>query len=118
MKLPDKLANVLQEVRIERAVQDAKWGEQNHENGTGEDYKELAASARAICDLSAEEGVCTWEKILLEETLEACAEADPLALRKELVQVAAVAVAWIEAIDRKAAQEMPPTERAPDGYPR
>jgi hypothetical protein len=51
----------------------------------------------------AQEGTTTWKHILREEFLEAMAEEDPEQLREELVQVAAVAVAWIEAIDRRAA---------------
>ncbi len=43
-----------------------------------------------------------WKTILLEEVAEAFAENDPATLRRELVQVAAVAAAWIEAIDRRA----------------
>jgi hypothetical protein len=42
----------------------------------------------------------TWAHILTEEFYEALAEADPEKLREELVQVAAVAVAWVECLDR------------------
>jgi NTP pyrophosphatase (non-canonical NTP hydrolase) len=81
---------VLQEVLAERIRQDAKWGEQN-----GHDFE--------------------WVSILTEEVGEAAQAAneanfrsgktrgDYTHLRAELVQVAAVAVAWIEAIDRRAA---------------
>lgn len=44
-----------------------------------------------------------WRHILDEEVAEALAETDPERLRAELVQVAAVAVQWIEALDRRAA---------------
>lgn len=37
----------------------------------------------------------------IEEVLEAFAEADPDRLRAELVQVAAVATKWIQALDRR-----------------
>jgi hypothetical protein len=37
----------------------------------------------------------------MEEVREAMAESDPAKLRVELVQVAAVSVAWIEALDRR-----------------
>jgi len=43
----------------------------------------------------------TWRDILYEEVLEAYVETDWSALRAELVQVAAVAVAWIEHLDRR-----------------
>lgn len=70
-----------------------------------------ATRARASCDGAARIGQCTWAHILVEEIAEAVEAATlaqlgrgPLAaLRKELVQVAAVAVSWIEAIDRRAA---------------
>ena len=45
-------------------------------------------------------GEGTWADILREEYFEALAETDPARLRVELIQVAAVAVAWVEAIDR------------------
>jgi hypothetical protein len=92
---------VLAEVERERGQQDEKWGEQNHADGTGEDYAELAEAARAQCDSAARVGAVTWRHILLEEVCEAAAEADPRKLREELLQVAAVAVAWVEAIDRR-----------------
>lgn len=43
----------------------------------------------------------TWLLIALEEALEAFSETDPVKLRAELVQLGAVVVAWIEAIDRR-----------------
>jgi len=69
------------EIEMERRRQLRKWGEQNH-NGT------------------------TWATILIEEVGEACKEVNEAVsverLREELIQVAAVAVAWIECIDRHA----------------
>lgn len=83
---------VIFDVVDERDRQDAKWGEQNH-------------------------GDAIWLAVLIEEVGEAAREilearpvvgyVDPIPpiatalLRAELVQVAAVAVAWIEAIDRR-----------------
>lgn len=76
---------------MERIQQDVKWGEQNHSNEK-------------------------WLSILLEELGEAATamnELDPVGERKypeiacienleiELVQVAAVSVAWIESLRRK-----------------
>ena len=49
-----------------------------------------------------ESGAHSWDAILLEEVFEALAESDPVRRRAELVQVAAVAAAEIEAIDRAA----------------
>lgn len=102
---------VLAEVMSERYRQDAKWGEQNHPDGTGYDVPltfgascmgGLADVARRVCQRRASEGKVTYLDILFEEVAEAFAEDDPAKLRGELVQVAAVAVAWVEAIDRRA----------------
>ncbi len=100
--------SVLDEVRAERARQDAKWGEQNHPDGTGRvvhlDYmpaEKQADEMKGRCQEKARRGTITYSDIALEEVYEANAETDPVKLRAELVQVAAVYVAWIEAIDRR-----------------
>ncbi|MBM6622648.1 hypothetical protein JTF08_13615 [Micrococcaceae bacterium RIT802] len=112
-------SRVLHQIRLERARQDAKWGEQNHPDGTGphsvplraiEDCfatpyaNQLADLATAATDRHAAEGRVTWADILLEEVFEALAESDLGRLRTELIQVAAVATQWVEAIDRRADQ--------------
>lgn len=96
---------VLVDVHNERGRQDAKWGEQNHPDGTRESPNSLAnlAAARALCEYHTKRGRPTWLHILREEVYEAFAETDPVKLRAELIQVAAVAVAWVEAIDRRKA---------------
>jgi NTP pyrophosphatase (non-canonical NTP hydrolase) len=69
---------VIGNVMAERKVQDATWGEQNHH-------------------------VLKWLAILQEETGEAARSIlahDLEGFRREMVQVAAVAVATIECIDR------------------
>ncbi|GLZ77095.1 hypothetical protein Afil01_19020 [Actinorhabdospora filicis] len=92
----------LADVRAERARQDELWGEQNHVDGTGmKRHQEALEATRDITDRSAEVGTLTWAEILSEEVAEALAEHDPVKLRAELIQVAAVAVAWVEAIDRR-----------------
>lgn len=96
------LAPVFAEVALERARQDEQWGEQNHPDGTGWVDSDVAADhARLRCNAAAHAGQLTWSHILLEEVAEALAEHDSDALRDELLQVAAVAVAWTEAIDRR-----------------
>lgn len=75
-----ELANVMANVATERARQKKKWGQQDHDDGK-------------------------WALILMEEVGEAAQaslEATPLNLRAELVQTAAVVVAWVEALDRRA----------------
>lgn len=78
-----KTQDVLIEVLHERVRQDTKWGEQNHQpflylTILGEEYGEACQAA-----------------------LKATYDGGPLAdLREELVQIAAVAVAAIECLDR------------------
>ena len=102
-KLPVKgLDRVLGEVARERAAQRAKWGVQNHPDGTGSLDADISMDMlRHHCDTRAEIGTITWVNILAEEVAEAFAETDADKLRNELTQVAAVAVAWIQCIDRR-----------------
>ena len=96
------LGIVLCEVGDERQRQDAKWGEQNHPDGTGGlDRRNAADAQRRWTNMQAAEKTLTWTDILEEEVAEAVAETDPLAVRAELIQVAAVAAAWVQAIDRR-----------------
>ena len=110
-------ADVLAEVGCERVRQDRKWGEQNHPDGTGPTIPSLNAREHAIreCDYAAKKGTLSWRHILEEEYREALAESDPAKLRIELVQVAAVAVSWVEAIDRRLTTA--PAIPAPEGLP-
>lgn len=91
-------ARVLRQVAVERRRQDMRWGEQNHKDGTGDlIYLELAENKKR----QNGDNAATWTDILDEEVLEAFAESAPAKLRAELIQVAAVAVAWVEHIDRR-----------------
>lgn len=109
--LTNATAAVLLEVLGERARQERRWGQQNHPNGTGpaaylpgmftNPFGYLRGIAQAQVDHAAHAGHLTFLEVLLEEVMEAAAEDGSAALRAELVQVAAVAVAWVEAIDRR-----------------
>jgi hypothetical protein len=93
---------VLAEVAAERIRQNEKWGEQNHPDGTGDPgTSDMANIMRGACQAAAARGQLTWNDVITEEIAEANAESDPTRLRAELVQIAAVAVAWAEAIDRR-----------------
>lgn len=105
-------ADVLEEVDQERGRQELKWGQQNHPDGTRGDRRVLrdtkmptwdtmCFNARRQTDRAAHEGSLEYLDILFEEVAEAFSESDPQRLREELIQVAAVAVAWVEAIDRR-----------------
>lgn len=104
---PTTLPNdIYLEIAMERQRQDAKWGEQNwpirHEEAAlTRYYKDAAQLSKDLCDKMASLGTLTWRDILKEEFDEVFAEEDATAQRAELVQVAAVAVAMIECIDRK-----------------
>jgi len=97
---PGLTDSVLTEIYNERANQDLKWGTQNHPMGASYGLRDSCRAVQEACDKAAEEGTLTWMLILDEEVTEASCEVDPARMREELVQVAAVAVAMIEAIDR------------------
>jgi hypothetical protein len=125
---------VLSEIAAERLSQDERWGVQRLADNDGTDdgtmllgrsYATWARIFQLRCDRLRDE----WKAgrgdsrnmtvVLLEEVFEALAEAtatrpDPAALRAELVQVAAVAVKWIEIIDHRAVQDL--QDRGEAGY--
>ncbi|MFG2074286.1 hypothetical protein [Nonomuraea maritima] len=102
--VPGSLARALEDVAAERAAQDARWGMQILPDGTGGDGAEAESDrARQETETAARAGTLTWRHIMAEEVREAFAERDPELLRAELVQVAAVAVKWIQALDRRPA---------------
>lgn len=115
--------SVLDEVSAERERQEELWGEQNHPDGTGPllvlegfpEWQDSVASAMHIeswarrrCDTEHNGGRGTYEMILTEEWAEVIASDDPIKLRAELIQLAAVAAAWVEKIDRDL--EKPPRQ--------
>lgn len=95
---------VIHAIRCERWAQDSKWGQQNHRDGTSIMWREWADLMRSTADKLAAQGVLSWADILFEEFYEAMAETDEDKLREELIQVAAVATAWVECIDRRHAR--------------
>lgn len=79
--------NVLQEIQTERERQDAKWGEQNHSpmvwlSILGEEFGEVNRGAQEA----------------YFHNYKSCG--DWSSYREELIQVAAVAVAMVESLDR------------------
>lgn len=113
---------IMTEIANERRRQDEKWGEQNHpsihtppsDGNHLRDQKRVADHygipspdvLKHRCEVAEAHKCLTWGDILLEEVSEAIAEHpnDEVARRAELVQVAAVAIAWIQAIDRRLAK--------------
>lgn len=92
---------ILAEIGVERQRQEDRFGEQNHPDGTSTMWTSSADIHRAGADKADKDGELTWRHILMEEFFEALAEVDPARLRTELIQVAAVAVNWVGAIDRR-----------------
>lgn len=102
---------LLNRVAQEMQRQLDKWGEQNHPSTYGYDVLDSVAhptadDAKFMCDsitTGMEEGVLSWTDIFLEEVLEAREEAvggNNEALIEELIQCAAVALSWVQSIQR------------------
>lgn len=108
------IQNLADEVVDERLAQIEQWGEQNHPSVFSEsdqrDFANMADYRKQINDARVELDCLAWDGILLEEVYEALGEADPLLRRQELIQVAAVALAEAECIDRVLASKDNPYE--------
>jgi hypothetical protein len=97
-----QLTKDLLKIASERYRQDEKWGTQEYQDGTGsQDYKDLCKEAKRHCEHKASIGNQSWAAVLLEEVYEALEETDPEKLGAELIQVAAVCIAWVECIARR-----------------
>jgi len=110
---------VLLEVEAERQAQDKRWGEQNHPQQGGNapakgiaHYAELADQWKRFNDARVKAGTLGFDSILLEEVYEALGEESPGLRREELLQVAAVAVCAVEALDRNGSGEPAPAAAA------
>ena len=86
----------------ERGRQLVKWGLQPLPDGTGtpEQVHSLAL-VRAMVEDAEGAGALTHALVLAEEVYEVFAETDPVRLREELIQVAAVCAKWIANIDSR-----------------
>ena len=104
--VPQDVVAILESVIEERDRAMAKFGVQNHPDGTNN-----RTAARMLRDIPREkveeqaaEGKSNWRDILFEEVLEAFAETDLVALDKELMQVMQVCCVWREDIARRLAR--------------
>ncbi len=99
------LIKVTDAVIAERTRQDAKWGEQNHPSVPHDACASLGLPvemyAKILNEDAVDAGALTWGHIALEEFVEAVCARDETHRREELVQLAAVCVAWIQCIDRR-----------------
>ena len=89
--------DVLGSVLSERMSQDQKWGEQNHD-----DLYWLAILTEEVGEVAQE---------IITPKQDGCFPEDRVV--KELIQVAAVAVAWVEAIGRRRTSEPADFSRNP-----
>lgn len=80
------METIIQEIKAERMYQEGKWGQQNHPIL---DPQLLNRSPERMC-----------EEYEIPSETRAKGMCDMLAERKELIQVAAVAIAMIESLDR------------------
>lgn len=97
------LKDIYDLIREERKHQDKKWGPQNHPSFTewAQGYGiPTENEAKVACDAAFAEGHGTWSHILIEELAEAVFAKTEEKRKEELIQVAAVAIAWIESIER------------------
>lgn len=116
-----KCRAVLERVLEERRRQVAGYGHNDElEDGTGPNVAwmahtdinldlrnatEIEAAFRAEYErYESRHGVPTWMHLVREEVAESFRERDPEPLKAELLQVAALCVSWIEAIERREAQ--------------
>jgi hypothetical protein len=108
------MKSVIGEVEDERRSQNAKWGDvteaDRHMPIVGEPEPLDIASrdiAQCVVKYKSREGTLTWMDILKEEVYELAAEPDTdwPRQREEAIQVAAVAVALVEAGDLRASTQ-------------
>lgn len=110
--MSEEIELIIENIREEISFQRTKWGVQNHpaldpalKNRSSQrmcdEYGIPSENiAKQSCDLAAEKGLCTWMHILVEEVSETASAKSIEELRKELIQVAAVAISAIESLDR------------------
>lgn len=97
---------VLKEVLKERQRQLEKWGRQTHPDHVGPDHrmvggKKNKAVATMLKHFNDTYQNPYWSLILAEEFYEAVESEQVEDLRRELIEVAAVAVAWVEDLDTR-----------------
>lgn len=108
-------AAIIRAINKERERQNMKWGENAQDglaNGVGvarlrgllamliQQPSAPSEIAKHSCDEAMKRGTVTFADILIEEVCEALEESNPISLKHELIQVAAVCVKWIEKLER------------------
>lgn len=92
------------DIKFELVRQHSLWGTQDHPSvpkaGEPTFFMPAEATAKLQCEFARRHGRMTWAHILVEEVAEAANAPTPDLMIEELVQVAAVAVSWIDSIKR------------------
>lgn len=93
------------QVDDERQRQLRQWGAQPLPDGTGYQHQiKYLVVVRGMVKDAEEAGQLTHALVLAEEVYEVYAETDPVKLKEELIQVAAVCAKWIADIDARGSQ--------------
>lgn len=119
------MQKIIEEIIVERARQEAKWGQQNHPivdrnlSSTWAAHPEITAQNLALhygvpteengksrCENSFKDGSGTYMHIIVEELAEAVGAKTRQEMRVELIQTAACVIAAIESMDREDAKEV------------
>lgn len=96
------VADFAERVDDERQRQIRLWGPQPLPDGAGLLVTvQQADIARQNCDDAFKAGDGTHAHVLFEEAYEVLAETDPVKLKEELIQLAAVCAKWIADIDAR-----------------
>lgn len=122
----DAAPHVLGDVLLEFARLDALHGAQDRRNGTSHhDYGEQARQAAFSARRARTKGKLTWRHILAEQYWAVLAHNGNATLRDRLIQLAAHALLWAAALDRRAQERgalvhgaaAPPPSGAPSPAP-
>lgn len=98
-------SSLLMGVWKERDHLAAELGDHDRADGTGYAYmREKAEIAANECDTRLMAGRGSWRLLLRKQVTRAFAGMDAAELRPALIRVAAIALAWVEAIDRRTAE--------------
>jgi hypothetical protein len=93
---------MLEALCLEVQVVNLRYGPGDHPDGTGYAYlREQAEKAARECETAFAAGMGSWRLTLRKEYRSALACTEPDHLRDELLRVAAVAVAWANAIEQR-----------------
>ena len=88
--------SIWRDVVAERQQQTLEHGINKLPDGTQPDLWPILDQIRALVEAKTERGEHTFVEVLAEEFLEVITEADPDRLDRELIQLTAVCVAWLE----------------------